>query len=157
MLDAAAAVAAAQAANTELVTIAVAPASGATAGQTISLTASSTLGAGRSVASWAWTLVDGGGAVSGFASASNAASTSLLPTAAGTIVVSVQATDDLGVVHTASSTISVAAAPVVSVAPADSGGGGGGGVFSPLWLMLLALAGLALRWPPRRAPTRLPA
>jgi serine protease len=146
MLDAAAAVAAAQASNTEQVTISASPPSGAQAGQTVNLTAAGTLGAGRSVVGTAWVLVDGGGAVNGFASATNTSSTSLLPTAAGTITVRAQLTDDLGVVHSAQTTIAVAAAPVES--------GGGGGAFSPLWLSLLALACWALRRPallPRRA------
>jgi len=149
MLDAAAAVAAAQAANSGTVTITATPASGVTAGQTISLSAGSSLASGRTVASTAWTLVDGGGAVSGFASATNAATTSLAPTAAGTIVVKVVLTDDLGVQYSATSSLSVAAAPVVTPPTTSTGssGGGGGGAFSAGWLLLLALAGLALRRP----------
>jgi len=145
MVDAAAAVAAAQAANSVTVSITASPASGVTAGQTITLTGASTLASGRTVASWAWSLVDGGGAATGFASATNTSSTSLAPSAAGTIQVRLQVTDDLGLTHSATSSISVAAAPVVTTSTTtSSGGGGGGGALSPLWLALLGLACLGL-------------
>lgn len=149
MLDAWAAVKAAQAANNETVTIAATPASGAVAGQTIALSVASTLGTGRTVTAWAWTLVDGGGAVTGFASTTNTASTSLAPTAAGTITVKASLTDDLGVVHSATSTLVVAAAAAVATPPVTTttttSSGGGGGAVSGLWLCLLGVAGLALR------------
>jgi len=131
---------AAQAANTEQVTITASPASGVQAGQTITLTVAGTLAAGRTVVATSWVLLDGGGAVSGFASATNASSTTLAPTAGGTISVKAQLTDDLGVIHSATSSITVAPAPVTA-----SSSGGGGGVFSPLWLLGLGLASLALR------------
>ncbi|MDN3918764.1 S8 family peptidase [Roseateles violae] len=146
MLDAAAAVAAAQAANTEQITITANPASGAQAGQTITLTVASTLGAGRSVVATAWSLVDGGGAVGGFASATDGSSVTLQPTAGGVITVKVQLSDDLGVIHSATTTVSVAAAPVVNTPSTSSGGGGG--AFSPMWLGLLGLACWALRRKP---------
>lgn len=152
MLDAGAAVAAAKAANAETIAITATPASGATAGQTITLTASSSsLAAGRTVVGWTWSLLDGGGAVSGFASATNTASTTLLPTAAGTITVKLTALDDLGVSLSTTSSLSVAAAATVSssagTGSAGGGGGGGGGAFSAWFLLLLGLAGLALRRP----------
>ena len=142
MLDAGAAVAAAQAANVgESITITATPA-GVTAGQTITLSAAgSTVGAGRTIASYAWVLVNGGGVVTGFASATNAVSTTLASTAAGTVVVSVQLTDDIGVIHTGSSSIVVAAAPPVTTS------GSGGGAFSLAWLMGLLLAAVALKRP----------
>ena len=145
MLDAAAAVKATQAANGAQIVIAATPAS-PTAGQTITVSAAgSTVGTGRSIASAAWTLVDGGGAVSGFASASNGISTTLTPTVAGTISLRVQLTDDLGVVHTGSSSIVVAAAPAVVTPPTSSGGGGGGGAMGAGWLLGLLAGALALR------------
>ena len=147
MLDAAAAVAAAKASNPEQLQITVSP-SGATAGQTITLSAAgSTLAGGRAIASAAWTLVDGGSIVSGFASASNTISTTVIPAAAGSFTVRVQLTDELGTVHATTSTIVVAAAPVTTnpSTSSSSGGGGGGGAFSLVWLLALGGASLALR------------
>ncbi|MFY7866867.1 S8 family serine peptidase [Roseateles sp.] len=157
MLDAAAAVAAAKALNGGAVSIGVTP-SAAQAGQTLTLSAAaSVLPAGRTVAAYSWTLVDGGGIVSAFASASNQISTTLTPTGAGSFSVKLELTDDLGFKYSASSSINVAAAPVVTPAPStsstasgDGGGGGGGGAFSALWVALLGLASAVLR-APRRA------
>lgn len=153
MLDAAAAVAAAKSLNGATVTIAATPSS-AVAGQVITLSAAgSTLGAGRSVVSYAWTLVDGGGVVSGFSSASNGVSTTMTASAAGTVSVKVELTDDLGVKYSASSSVNVAAAPVTTppTTQSSSGGGGGGGAFSALWVALLGLA----TWVLRRSPSQL--
>ena len=154
MLDAAAAVAAAKAANTGESVLIVASPAGATAGQTITLSAAgSTVGAGRTIASYAWVLVSGGGAVTGFASATNAVSTTLAPDAAGTVAVSVQITDDIGIIHTASSSIVVAAASVV--VPPVTTSSGGGGALSLGWLMGLMLAAWALKRPePLPVPVR---
>ena len=154
MLDAGAAVAAAQAANVGVAIVIAASPLGATAGQTITLSAAgSTVGGGRTIASYAWSLLSGGGAVTGFASATNAASTTLAPTAAGTVQVQLQLTDDIGIIHTGSANIVVAAAPVTT--PTSSGGGGGGGgAVSVGWLMLLALASGLLAWP--RLPKPIP-
>ena len=149
MMDAAAAVTAAQALNGVSVTITALPASGLQVGQTVTLTAAATgLPAGRSVAGTAWVLVDGGGAVAGFASGANTASATLTPTAAGTITVRADVTDNFGLVYSQTSTVSVAAVPVVtppvtsggSSSGGGGGGGGGGGAASPLWLALLLLA-----------------
>jgi len=146
MLDTNAAVAAVQATNAGSVAIAVSPASGATVGQTITLSATASLGTGRSVASWSWTLVDGGGAVTGFASGASTATATLMPTAAGVITVKATATDDLGLTYSMNSTITVAAAASSggTSAGSSSSGGGGGGAFSPLWLLGLMLACLLL-------------
>ena len=150
MLDATAAVTATQALNNGTVSISVSPASGATVGQTITLTASAALGTGRSVASWAWTLVDGGGAVPAFASGASSATATLAPTAAGVISVKATATDDLGLSYSMNSTITVSAAASSGNSGATSTGsggssGGGGGAFSPLWLLGLMLASWLLR------------
>ena len=144
MLDATLAMTAVKNTITGSVAIGVSPASGATVGQTITLTASATLGTGRTVANWAWTLVDGGGAVTGFASGASTASATLAPTAAGVITVKATATDDLGISYSMNSTITVAAAASSgssgSTGSGSSSGGGGGGAFSPLWLLGLMLA-----------------
>ncbi|MEJ6005958.1 S8 family serine peptidase [Paucibacter sp. AS339] len=150
MLDAAAAVAAAKALNAATVSIAVAP-SAAVAGQLITLSAAgSSLPAGRTVAGYAWTLVDGGGIVSAFSTASNQVSTTFTASAAGTVSVKVELTDDQGFKYSANSSISVAAVPVVTPpTTTSSGGGGGGGAFSALWVALLGLATCVLRGPRR--------
>lgn len=148
MVDAEAAVAAAAALNGVTVTVTQSPASGLTAGQTLTLTAAASgLPAGRTVASTAWVLEDGGGIVTAFASGANTSTATITPTAAGTFKVRAEVTDNTGLVYSQPATISVAAAPVVN--PPAASGGGGGGSMSAVWLALLATAALALR--PRRA------
>lgn len=155
MLDAGAAVAAAQAANGAVLKVDVTPAS-PQAGQTVTLNAAaSSLGAGRSIAKVAWTLVDGGGAVTGFSGATDALTATLSPSAAGTIAVKLVLTDDQGLNYSQTSSITVAAAPAVTPPPVSSGGGGGGGAMSAAWLAGLLLLSLALRRPSaRRASAR---
>ena len=117
------------------------------AGAAIQLSGNGSVAAsGRSVVAWSWTLVDGGGIASAFSSATNAATATITPAAAGTLVISLTVTDDLGARAVISQTIAVAAVtpPVVIVPPADTGGGGGGAVTLP-WMLLLALA-TALLW-----------
>ena len=117
------------------------------AGTAIQLSGSGSVAAsGRSVVAWSWTLVDGGGIASGFGSATNAATATITPAAAGSLVVSLTVTDDLGARASTTQTIAVAAVapPVVIVPPASMGGGGGGAVTLP-WMLLLALA-TALLW-----------
>lgn len=155
MLDAAAAVAAAAA--TPVARIAVSTAT-PTAGSAVQLTAEgSSAPSGRSLSGYAWELVDGGGIVNGFSAATNALTTALLPSAAGSFTVRLTVTDDLGAQAAMQLSVSVAAAPVVTppaptptptpVPPAQPSSGGG--AFSGLWLCALAAAAWALR--PRRA------
>ena len=118
------------------------------AGTAIQLSGSGSVAAsGRSVMAWSWTLVDGGGIASAFGSATNAATATITPAAAGTLVVSLTVTDDLGARASTTQTIAVAAVapPVVTVPPASTGGGGGGGAITLPWMLLLALA-TALLW-----------
>lgn len=137
-------VAAVQALNGATVSITPSPASGLKAGETQTLTASITgLATGRSVASYAWTITDGGGIVSAFASGATSATATLVPSAAGTFTVTVTLTDDLGQTYAQSQSVSVAAAPVVTP-PSTNTGGGGGGTSQPVWLALLLLAVAAL-------------
>ena len=98
----------------------------------------SQLGAGRSVTSYRWTLLDGGGIVGGFAGATDAASATLVPSAAGSFVVQLTVTDSAGAVSSVQSRVSVEAAPVVASS-------GGGGALGAGWLVLLGLAVAALR------------
>jgi serine protease len=150
MVDAAAAVAAAAALNGVTVAIAQSPASGLTAGQTLTLTATATgLPSGRTVASTAWVLVDGGGIVTGFASGAATASATVTPTGAGSFTVRADVTDSAGAVYSQSVTIAVTAAATGGGSGGTSGGsssgGGGGGSVSAAWLAALLLAALALR------------
>jgi len=149
-------------------TISVSPSS-PTVGQAITLTGSATLGTGRSVASYAWTLVSGGGAVTGFSSGTSSSTATMSPTAAGTISVQLVITDDIGDTYTGTQSIVVEASSSSggsgsgssgsgsgssgSSSGSSGGGGGGGGAFSPLWAMALMLAALVLR-PPRRMLAR---
>ena len=147
MLDAAGAVAAAKASGGTVVAITSAPV-GVIGGQTLTVTASSTMAAGRTAVGYSWTLLDGGGIASAFTSATNQASATLAPTGAGSIKVQVEVTDDLGLKYSNSGIINVAAAPVVTppTPPAESGGGGGG-AFSGLWVAMLGFSTWLLRRP----------
>lgn len=117
------------------------------AGAVITLSAGSTqVPAGRSIAQYAWTLVDGGGIVSGFNSATNAALATLTPTAAGAFVVRLTVTDDLGVATSTELRIEViAASPNAggggTPGPGESTGGGatGWGWWAALWVAVAAL------------------
>ncbi len=114
--------------------------------------AGSVAGSGRQITAWAWTLLDGGGTTTGFSTASNAASASFLPTAAGTVRVRLTVTDDLGATNTLEQSIAVAAVPTTPGLPGGGGGGssGGGGAMSAGWLLLLAGACVGLVRRPRR-------
>ena len=146
MLDAGAAV---RAVLGIVVAIGVSPAA-PTANQAVTLSSvGSTVATGRTIASRAWTLVSGGGIVSGFGDAANGATTTLTPSAAGTFKVRLTITDDLGVAASTTQSVSVAADPN---APPPSSSGGGGGPMSWAWLLGLALAtaGVARTRPSRR-------
>ncbi len=143
MVDAAAAVAAAVALNGTTVAITQNPSTGLTAGQTLTLTAAATgLPTGRTVASTAWVVVDGGGIATAFASGAATATATITPTGAGSFTVRADVTDSAGLVYSQTATISVAAAAVVTPPAASSGGGG---VASAAWLAGLLFAALALR------------
>jgi serine protease len=122
-----------------------------TAGSAVSLSGAASSG---SIASYLWELVDGGGIVSGFGSATNASTASLLPTAAGSFTVRLTVSAANGASQSATQVVTVAAAGTPPVTPpADSGGGGGGGgAFSAAWVLGVLLAALCLmRRPQRRA------
>lgn len=135
MLDAGAAVL--QAAGGVLARIATTPAT-ARAGEVLTLDAGASLVTdGRSIASVQWSLVDGGGIVTGFSGAADTLTTTLAPSAAGSITVGLTVTDSQGASASTTSTITVAPART------GGGGGGGGGAMSLAWLISLALAALA--------------
>jgi serine protease len=111
-----------------------------TADQVITLSASSSLTApGRSIASYAWSLNDGGGIVTGFNGATNAASATVSPRGAGSFIATLTVVDDLGARSSTPVTVAVGAVPV---GPPPVAGDGGGGALSGIWLALLALAAL---------------
>ncbi|MCW5635038.1 MAG: S8 family serine peptidase [Rubrivivax sp.] len=135
MLDAASAV---TAAATGLAVIDV-TSGAAVRGQAVTLSATRSIVApGRSIASWSWSLVNGGGAVSAFTGAVDASTAALTPTATGTFVVGLTVTDSAGASKTATVSVTVA-----EPAPTSSSGSGSGAT-SPLWTALLVLAVLAL-------------
>ena len=149
MVDAFAAVKAAQALNAATVAVTQSPASGLVAGQTLTLTAAATgLASGRTVASTAWVIVDGGGIANAFASGANTATATITPTAAGSFTVRADVTDNVGLVYSQTATVTVTAAVVTP--PPSTGGGGGGGAVSAAWLAALLAAALALRRSARR-------
>jgi serine protease len=141
MLDAGAAV---RAVGGVRVTIDVSPAA-PIAGQAITVSGTnSTVAAGRSIATWAWSVLDAGSTGSVLTGGTAAATASLQPAAAGTVVVRLVVTDNQGVAVASQSSIVVAAA---TTAPATGGGGGGGGALSWPWLLALLLACVALGKP----------
>ena len=140
MLDAGAAVTTA-AGLTARVTVSATP----TAGQSVQLgSATSTAASGRSIVAWTWTLMDGGGIVTGFTSATNASTATLTPTGAGTFSMRLTVTDDIGLSASADQAVVVAAStvptPTPTPTPSPSGGSSGGGATSLPWLLLLLAA-----------------
>jgi serine protease len=134
MLDAGSAV---NAAAAGLAVIDVTPgAASALRGQAVTLSSTrSVAAAGRTIASWNWTLVSGGGAVSAFTGGVTGASATLTPTAVGTFVVRLTATDTAGASNTATVSVTVSEPP-----PSSGSDSKGGGATSWPWLLLLAAA-----------------
>jgi serine protease len=154
MLDAGAAVAAVSGPLARLEVSTSSP----TAGQPVALSGAGSLGAaGVALTRYEWVLVNGGGIVTAFNGATNAATATLTPNAAGSFTVRLTVTDTNGATDTASTTVTVAAVPVVPpvTTPPAAGGGGGGGATSLLWVLgvLLAVA-LLHRCHPAAAGTR---
>ena len=132
-----------------------------TAGVAVSLSAAgSVTGAGRSVSTYYWEIVNGGGIVTGFSGATNAVTASFTPAAAGSVVVRLTMADNWGVSASVETTVTVAATPAPP-APAPTptpnptptpsepaGSGGGGGASGTGWVLGLLVAAWALR--PRR-------
>jgi serine protease len=107
--------------------------------QVITLSASPSLAApGRSIASYAWALNNGGGIVTRLNIATDSKSVTANASGAGAFTVTLTVVDDLGARSTTPVTVNVGAVPVLVGPPVDSGGGAVGGI----WLALLALAAL---------------
>ncbi len=129
--------------------------SDAIAGQAVQIGAStSNTASGRQIASYAWRIATDSGTASSLSN-TNLALASLLPSAAGSVVVSLTVTDDAGLSDTTMQTIAVTtgdgnATPPgdgASVTPPHSSGGGGGAVdpFGIATLVMLGLLGYAVR------------
>ena len=146
MLDAGQAVAAVSGAFARIDVTTTTP----TAGASVALSATGSLAApGATVTQYAWTLTNGGGVVTGFSSATNASTATLLPTAGGNFTVQVTVTDSSGQNNTTSQLVSVAAAPTPApITPPSTeggGGGGGGGASSGVWVAGVGLAAALLQ------------
>jgi len=115
--------------------------------------AQSTVASGRTITSYQWSLIDGGGIVSGIAN-STLQVARVVPTGAGRFKVRLTVLDSGGGMSTADLTMEVAAAPPApepepEPEPTPSGGGGGG--LGWHWLLALAAAVAALRRTDRHA------
>jgi serine protease len=156
MLDAGAAV---RAALCSSLVIAASPSSPTPGAAVVLSTCSSTLGSGRRIVDWQWSVVDAGGTGSVLAGGTTAAVASLQTTTAGTVTVQMVATDDLGTATTVQQSIAVAAAvvpappvpPTPPAPPAMSDGGGGGALSWPWVLALLTAAAALAPLRPRRS------
>ena len=146
MLDAGAAVRAAIGVRVVVVVSPAAP----MAGQPITLSDSgSTAAPGRRIAARQWSLVDAGSTGSVFIGSTTNSSATLQPATAGSLIVRLVITDDLGVAVATEQSVTVAAAPL---APPTADGGGG--TMSWFWLLALSLATLALMGPTRKRLSR---
>jgi serine protease len=112
---------------------------------TLSAATSYVLG-GRTIATYQWTLVDGGGIVTSLGTTTGPTVT-VTPSATGRFRVSVALTDSSGAQSTSEQAIVVAAPALVS----GGDGGGGGGGLGLVWLAGLALAVAALQIQRHRA------
>jgi serine protease len=120
-----------------------------TADRVVELNGNTSVGApGATISAYAWTLVNGGGIVSGF-TARNGATASVTPSGAGSFTVQLQVTDSAGNSNANTATITVAAAPSSNPTPPPSAGsgsgGGGGGAASGAWVLGVGLAAFVLR------------
>ena len=127
-----------------------------TAGQAVALTSSSVVGAGRTIASYQWTILNAGTTGATITGANDGASVVVTPTAAGSFVIQLIVTDDTAATSTTTLSVAVVSGsvtpPASTPAPAATGGGGGGAIDAG-WLVLLlaAVAALAATRPRGRA------
>jgi len=83
---------------------------------------SSSASTGNTISSYLWTVTSGS-TLASITSSTNASTATLMPTAAGTVIVSLTVTDSAGYSNTTSTTLTAAAA---TTPPATSSSGGGG-------------------------------
>jgi serine protease len=151
MLDARAAVASAAGVQAAISLTTTTP----TANQAVVLSSTSVVAAGRTIASYQWTILNAGTTGATITGASDGSAVTVTPTAAGSFVIQLVVTDDLG--SSSTTTLSVAVVSGVVTPPASTptggGGGGGGGAIDAGWLALLlgAVAALAVTAPRERA------
>ena len=142
MLDAGAAVSLAAVGVVPRIT--VSPAS-PRAGEVLTLGgATSLIASGRTVVAYQWAITSPGGIVSAFTGATDGASASITPSAAGQFSVSLTVTDSTSAQATSTSVIAVVAAAGAS-GGGSSGGSSGGGALGFGWCALLLLTVGALR------------
>jgi hypothetical protein len=141
MLDARGAVAAAASVQAAISLTTTTP----TANQAVVLSSASVLGPGRTVASYQWAILDAGATGATITGANDGSSVTVTPAAAGSFVIQLIVTDDLGATGTTTLSVAVASAAVTPPASSPAGGGGGGGAIDLGWLALLlgAVAALA--------------
>ncbi|MDE2565548.1 MAG: S8 family serine peptidase, partial [Burkholderiales bacterium] len=104
----------------------------------------STAASGLTIANYRW-LITGGSNIAAFSGSTSGPSATVVTSGAGTVTVQLTVTDSAGAQNSLSTSVTVAA-------PAG-GGGGGGGAASPVWVLGVAAATLALwglRWRERR-------
>lgn len=143
LLDAGAALSAAAGASLTAV-VDVTPAVPA-AGQAVTLSAArSRVTSGRSIESYRWSLVDGGGIVDALdPSSTSSSSLVVVPNGAGRFTVRLEIADTSG--QRATTTVQVDVHDVDPDTQQSTDGSSGGGALRIDWLLLVALAGAALR------------
>ncbi|MDE2277687.1 MAG: S8 family serine peptidase, partial [Burkholderiales bacterium] len=102
----------------------------------------STAASGLAIASYRW-LITAGSNIAAFSGSSTGPSATIVTSAAGTVTVQLTVTDSAGAQNSISTSVTVAAPAL------GGGGGGGGGAASPVWVLGVAAATLALwlaRW-----------
>ena len=105
---------------------------------------------GRTLSTYQWTLVDGGGIVTTLGT-STGPTVTVTPSAVGRFRVSVTVTDSTGAQSTSEQAISVAAPATPPLITGGGGGDGGGGGLGLVWLVGLAMAVVALQLQRNRA------
>jgi serine protease len=132
-----------------------------TAGQSVALTSNSAVIPGRSIASYAWTVLNAGTTGAVIVGAADGASVVVAPVAAGTFLMQLTTTDNTGFASTATLPVAVVAAQGTATAPANTppqaSGGGGGGALGVEWLLMLLGAVGALAVARERGPATLSA
>lgn len=153
LLDAGAAVTAV-AATTATANISVSSTS-VVAGTTVTLDgSSSSASTGSTISAYQWAITSGG-SIASITSSTTASTATLLPTAAGSVTVSLTVTDSAGKSDTTSTTLTVTAASSTATTgtTTSSASSSGGGAMAPGWLLgwLASVAAVWLVTPRRRS------
>lgn len=117
-------------------------------GDTVTLAVSGFQGATSAIArDHQWSITTGGGVVTGFTSAMNAATATLVPSGEGAFTVGLDIADTGGAQQSGATTVVVSALPAADDPPSEGGGsgGGGGGAASGAWVLGVGLAAWVLR------------